>query len=594
MAATIISELDFSTIKEQLKTYLASQSQFADYDYDGSNMSVLLDVLAYNTFQNNFYTNMALGEMFLDSAQLRSSIVSHTKELNYLPRSYRSAQAKVTLSFSPGDSPATITVPKYTKFTTTVNGISYTFSTDETYLIAPTAGVYSQADIYLYEGRIQKEYYDVTASSKFILSNEKVDTNSIVVKVYASSAASADVDTYTVKPNLFGVASTDKVFYLQAAENEKYEVYFGQDSFGREPTTGEVVEITYRISSGASTNGATSFTPSGSIDGYTATVTLQTASNGGAVQETLSDIKYFAPKSIQIQDRAVTESDYVNLLKNNFSEIQTVSVYGGEKIDPPRYGKVIISIDITDSDGISENLKEKYKRFLTERSPLAIDPVIVSPEFLYVQPTIEIYYDTRITSKSAAEIEALARTAITNYSSTYLSDFDKNIRHSKLVRAIDDADTSIVGNDTTLLMVAEISPELNTNTNATIEFRNQLFVDHELHVHIDITKTEPGIKSSLFTYGGDTAFIQDNGLGVLQIITTRAGVGSFFVLNSNVGSVDYATGKVIIKNLNVSAYSGSAIKIFAGPISLDVLGPFDRIISIRDSDVVITVKGAND
>ena len=591
-AATILSELDFDQVKSDLKTFLAGQAAFADYDFEGSNMSVILDILAYNTFYNNFYTNMAISEMFLDSSQLRSSVISHTKELNYIPRSYRSSSATINISFSPNDTPASITIPKYTKFTTTIDGKSYTFSTDEVYVVTPNEGDYSVADVTIYEGRIVKEYFDVASGAKYVLSNKQLDTNSIEVVIYDSSAAGADSNTYTYKANLFGVAQTDKVFYLQGAKEEQYEIYFGQDSFGREPTTGEVIEVTYRVATGPNSDGAATFSAASTIEGYTATVTTSGNSEGGAVQETISSIKYFAPKSIQIQDRSVTESDYVNLLKSNFSEIQSVSVYGGERVDPPRYGRVIVSVDIQNSDGISENLKEKYRKFLTDRSPLAINPIIEEPKFVYVVIDSTVHYNTNITSKSANEIESLVRTALTSYSSTYLADFDKNVRHSRLVRAIDDADISIIGNDTEIKMYAYIVPTLSTNSNFTIEFRNKIFIEHPFSIDDDVELNRPGIKSSLFTYNGDLAYLQDNSAGVLQILTnTAAGV---FILNDNIGTVDYTTGKVIIRNLNVSAYTGSGIKIYAKPDSQDILGPFDRIISIDDSDITLTVKASTD
>lgn len=590
MAETIISELDFNQIKTQLKNFLKGQSQFADYDYDSSNMSVLLDILAYNTFQNSFYTNMALGEMFLDSAKLKSSIVSHTKELNYLPRSYRSSIAKINVSFSPSDSPAYITIPKHTKFTSRVDGTTYTFLTDETNIITPVDGVYSITNVSVYEGRIVKEYFDVTASTKYELSNKRLDTNSIEVVVYDSNVAGAASNSYNYKPNLFGVNATDKVYYLQAAKEDQYEIYFGQNSFGYEPQIGQVVEVTYRVSTGGDSDGAVTFSSSGSIDGYVPTVTTQSSSSGGAERETISSIKYFAPKSIQIQDRAVTESDYRNLLLSNFSEINDVSVYGGERVDPPRYGKVIVSIDIKDADGVSENLKEKYTKFLLDRTSLSIDPVVKDAEYVYISVISNVYYNRNITSKTIGEIESLVRSSISSYSNTYLNSFNKNARHSRLVRAIDDTDASIIGNDTEIKIYAYIVPALNTDSNFTIEFRNPIFIEHELHIDEDVSRNFPGVKSTLFTYNGDTAYLQDNGLGVLQILTNTA--SGAFILNNNVGTVNYTTGKVIIRNINVSNYSGEGIKIYVKPTTLDILGPFDRIIAIDNSDVILNIKDA--
>lgn len=590
MAGTIISELDFNQIKSQLKTFLQGQAQFADYDYDGSNMSVLLDILAYNTFQNSFYTNMALGEMFLDSAQLRSSIVSHAKELNYLPRSYRASTAKVTLSFTPGDTPAFITVPKYTKFTTSVDGVSYTFSTDEVYTVTARNNTYSLADVLIYEGRIEKEYFDVTASTKYILSNKRIDTNSIVVNVYASSAASAEKTSYTFKPNLFNVGSTDKVFYLHPAEQERYEIEFGNGVFGREPLIGEVVEVIYRIATGEEPNGAVTFTATGNISGYPATVTTQSFAEGGAVQESLDSIKFYAPKSIQVQDRAVTESDYVNLMKSNFSEIQSISVFGGEELDPPRYGKVFVSIDTTQGDGVSEALKEVYKRFLLERSPLTVYPEVISADFLYAELISTVYFNNNVSDATPGEIESVVRNAIQSYNTTYLNDFNKNLRVSRISRAIDDSHIAIVANDTEVRMIADFVPTLGLASTITVNFKNRLIIDHPLTLGEDPNLHKPAIRTSSFTYDAKTAYIQDNGRGTLQILTNT--VTGFTILNENIGTVNYVTGRVSISGLNVSAFSGNAIKIYGRLEGQDIVGPKDRVLSIRDIDVEVNVRVA--
>ena len=590
MAETIISELDFNQIKAQLKSFLQGQTQFADYDYDGSNMSVLLDILAYNTFQNSFYTNMALGEMFLDSAKLKSSVVSHTKELNYLPRSYRSSIAKINISFSPSDSPAAITIPKHTKFTTTLDGTTYTFLTDEANIVTPVDGVYSITDVSVYEGRIVKEYFDVTASTKYELSNKRLDTNSIEVVVYDSNVAGAASNSYTHKPNLFGVNATDKVYYLQAFKEDQYEIYFGQNSFGYEPQIGQVVEVTYRVSIGEDANNAKTFASVGSIGGYVPTVTTQSISSGGAEQESLESIKFYAPKSIQIQDRAVTESDYVNLMKSNFSEIQAISVFGGEELDPPRYGKVFVSIDTTQGDGVSEGLKEVYKRFLLERSPLTVYPEVISAEFLYAELISTVYFNINVSDATPGEIESVVRNAISSYNTTYLNDFNKNLRVSRISRAIDDSHPAIVANDTEIRMIADFVPTVGLASTITVNFKNHLIIDHPLTLDEDPNLHRPAIRTSSFTYNGKTAYVQDNGRGTLQILTNT--VSGFTLLDEDVGTVNYVTGRVTITGINVSAFSGNAIKIYARLEGRDIVGPKDRVLSIRNADVEINVRAA--
>lgn len=583
-----ITELDFATIKEALKTFLQSQNQFSDYDFDSSTMSVILDVLAYNTFINNFYTSMAISEMFLDTSQLRSSIMSHAKELNYLPRSYRSAIGKINLTFSPEDEPVSISIPKYTKFTSSIDGSSYTFSTNEAYTVHANSGVYSITGVSLYEGIIEKEYYQAGADTQYIISNKQVDTTSIAVRIYASSDVSATYEEYVYKQNLFNVSATDKVFYLNPTNKDKYEVHFGNDVFGREPVSGEIVEITYLISSGESPNGASSFAAASTISGYTPIITTSSVASGGSEYEDIESIRFNAPKSIQIQDRVVTESDYVNLLKSQFSEIVAVSAIGGERFNPPKYGKVVVLVDTTDGDGVSDNNKQKYYNFLKDRTPLSIDPMIMSAGFFYVDIDCKVYYRNGLTDKSSSAIETLVRSALSSYSTSYLNDFGKILKYSKLVTAIDNADTSISSNDTDVRIVYDFIPTLNTNSSVTIDFGNPIGGDsHALVVGEDITKHNPGIKSSSFTYNGDTCYLQDNGTGTLNILTNT--VDGFRIASYDVGSVEYDTGKVTIQNLNVSAYIGTAIKIYAHPDNLLFITPKDKIIAIRDADVKITV-----
>ena len=321
-----------------------------------------------------------------------------------------------------------------------------------------------------------------------------------------------------------------------------------------------------------------------SISGYPATATLRVSSRNGQEREALESIKYFAPRSIQIQERAVTETDYEILLKNNFPQIQAISVYGGEEADPPQYGKVLIAIDETDVDGLSIANKEKYEDFIRDRTPLAISPSVISPGFMYVQVNTTVYYNTSTTNKSSADIRSLATAAITNFSDTYLADFEKTFRYSKFIAAIDDADDNIISNDTTIRAIIEISPIFEESATFVLPFKNKLV---EASTENDYT---PAIQSSTFVYQGSTAFVRDNGSGVLQIV--RSGnSGTYTLLNNNIGSVDYTTGRVVLTT-TVDSYTGSAIKFYAQIKEKDIIGPRDRIISIRSADININVVGS--
>ena len=588
-----ITELDFFAAKESLKEYLKGQTQFRDYDFNGANMNVLLDVLSYNTYLNNFYTNMAYSEMFLDSAQTRQSVISHAKELNYLPRSCVSAAAKIQIDFTAADNPSFIVVPKNTKFTGRLGNTRFTFSTNRSYTVTQIDGIYCISDVSIYEGKLVSEYYTVTSGStqRFILNNTDVDTSSISVAVRTSSANNSASTEYTSRENIFGVADVDPVFYIQPTDSDSYEISFGKNAFGKQPVVNNVVEVSYRISSKDAPNGIQTFT-SENIAGYPVTITTIAKADGGNNRETNESIKFFAPKSIQIQDRAVTESDYEILLKNKFPEIQAISVFGGEELTPPRYGRVVVAVDVQNAEGVSENNKNTYYAFLKERCPIGIEPIIMSPEFMFLNVEVDVYYNTKTTTASEADIRTAVQNAIIAYSNTNLSDFRKTFRFSKMGYEIDKANVNILSNDTEVLAIIPIIPILNTTASYTLNFKNQLILDHPITAGEIVADHKPAIKSSQFTYNGGTAFIQDDGIGVLQIIRPTA--TGFVYLNRNIGSVNYTTGKVVITNLSVSAYTGSDLKIYGRTLSKDIAAPKDRIITIRESDINISVFGVRE
>jgi hypothetical protein len=574
-STTKFTELDFNQIKTNLKEYLRGQDRFKDYDFEGSNMSVLLDILAYNTYQNNFYTNMAISEMFMDSAQLRDSVVSHAKGLGYLPRSRKSARALVNVRVAAPSTAVSVTIPRKTRFTAVCGNQVYTFYSDATVSVEPVNGVFTYTALPIYEGRYVTELFDVTEDNQsFELSNATVDIDSIKVYVRDTDEASSTRTEYLRKQNLFGVATSDQVFYVEASFDDKYKIEFGRDLFGAQPVVGNVVEIEYRTCLADEPNGANNFSPATTINGYTATVISNTVAEGGAERETKESIQFFAPKALQIQERAITEADYRILLKNRFSEINAVSVYGGEELDPPRYGRVAVAVDIAGTDGISTTLQSKYSDFLKDVSPLSIEPIFVSPQYMYVQLNTKVYYNLNKSALTTTEIRTKALDAIANYSINSLSDFGKTYRHSKLTAAIDDADANIVSNETTARLVLTDQPVLNTTRSYELKFNNPI----------------SAVTSSAFvTSNGNTAVLKDNGSGVMQIV--RSGTGDTVVYNSNIGTVDYTTGLVMLNNFGVQSYTGSELQILATPTNLDVYSPKDRVVRIRSTDVTISVQG---
>jgi len=588
------TKLDFDEIRLNLKTYLSAQEQFKDYDFDGSNMSVLLDILAYNTFQNNYYSNMVFSEMFLDSAQLRDSVVSHAKELNYLPRSMHSAQSTVSLRINAADSPVSITVPRGTKFKAVCGTEVFTFVTSDSYSVYPNNGSYTISGVDVYEGKIIKEYYTVTGDERqeFIINNKNVDTNSVRVRIRDNVDVDSSKSEYQVKGNIYGVLETDEVFYIEPASAERYKVTFGRNAFGYQPVVGNVVEIEYRVTRGIEANGATNIQIIDQPDGYDAIVTFSQKAEGGQDVESTDSIKFFAPKSIQVQDRAVNSKDYEILLKNRFSEISAVSVYGGEELDPPRFGKVAISADVQSGYALTSSAISRYIEYLNDISPLAIEPIFVKPQYMYANVDTTVYYNTNTTTSSATDIKNDVLGSIANFSITELSDFNKTMRYSHLTRYIDDSNSSIVSNDTTVKAVIAISPITGLLFSEEIKFNNSLILDHPLTLGEDIRNHDPAIASSNIVYRGETGYIVDGGNGNLHIIQTNG--SDFTFLKQNIGTVDYQTGRVVINNLLIDSYTGTDLRFYAKLRGKDIAAPKDRIIKIRPSDVTVRVSGVRE
>lgn len=594
MAKLNISELDFESIKAQLKDYLRNQTQFKDYNFEGSNMSVLLDVLAYNTFQNNFYTNMAINEMFLDSAVLRNSIVSHAKELNYLPRSRKSARAVVRVTIQDNTiSGQTVTIPQYSIFTSNYLGQNFEFVTDKTYVARKTApGTFVADNVEIFEGvmlaTFEREGYFVDENGilRVILSNEDADVDSLAV--FVDAEATEDQNVFIRKNDIFGVGPLDKVFYVEPYIDGRYTIYFGNNVFGFQPQEFEDIRVRYRVTSGPEGNGAFSFSTEPQQPSTTITVQTIQAAAGGEDRETLESIRYFAPKSIQIQERAITTNDYEILLKQRFPEIRAVSAYGGEELDPPKFGKVAISVYLGEGrEGLSNTLSSAYIDYLKEKSPLGIEPIFVDSEFLYACLNIEININQKITTKSPAEIEALVRDAIREYVTDNLDDFDTTLRLSKLSAAIDSTDISIISDSIYANPYIEYSPDLNINLNPSFKFYAQLIKPYPFKESNGFEDYKPSVKSSVFTYNNVSSYLQDDGLGKIQVVTSD--ITNPQVVNPNIGSVDYATGEINLVNFKTGGFTGSGIKIMVTTKKDDITSPSGRIFFIKDSDITINI-----
>lgn len=583
--------LDFSSLKNNLKTFLRTNTQFKDIDYEGSNINVLLDVLAYNAYLNAFYTNMVASEMFLDTAQLRDSIVSHAKELNYVPRSFTSAKATVNVSITPTTAVNTLLIPKYTSFTSRVGSNTYTFVTTESQVVTSAAnGVFTKT-VDIFEGAIKTETFVMNyanSSQRFVISNPTVDTSSLDVTVYEDGGQT--IQTYTLGTQLYSVTNTSKVFFIQPAQNQQYELIFGDNVFGRKPKDGSTIVARYRASSGELPNGATVFSSDGPIDGHTnVSVTTISTATGGAVGETNESIRYNAPRAFQAQNRAVTASDYETLLKNQFSDIKAISVYGGEEASPPRYGRVFVCVDVADADGAPELRKQSYLSYIKDKSPLTIQVEFVDPSFVYVGVDSVVYFNANETNKTTSDIETTVKGAISTFNTVNLSDFKKTLNYSSFVAAIDDSESSILSNDTELTLIKRVFPLLNQEYAFTVTVDNKL--QQEQGRKLAVTEAHFGhtLTSSAFTCDGVRCLLIDDSLGNVYIAVEEATTIRALRI---VGTLDYETGTLNVNtSFNISAYEGNYIELRFKTLSRNIVSKTNTIIAIDPLDVTVTAVG---
>jgi len=514
-----ISQLDFDGIKDNLKTFLSQQDEFTDYDFEGSGMNVLLDVLAYNTHYIGYNANMLANEMYLDSADQRASVVSLAKQVGYTPRSAVASQATIDVLVNNATG-ASITMSRGTKFTTTVDGTNYSFVNNAAVSITPSDGVYKFSNLVVYEGTYLNYKYTANTSDtdqRFIIPNDNVDTTTLTVKVQESSSDST-TNTYTLATGITGIESTSKVYFLQEVENGRFEVYFGDGVLGQAIADGNIVILDYIVCNRDEPNGATTFTLSGTVGGFSnVTITTINNANGGDDPETIKSIKYNAPRDYTSQDRAVTADDYKVLVKSLYANAQSVQVYGGEDAATPDYGKVYVSIKAKSGSNLTEVTKNSIVASLKSYAVASITPVIIDPETTYITLTITFKYDSSLTTKDVSTLQTNVSDAITSYNTSTLEDFTGMFRYSAVTKTIDGADTSILSNITTIKLYKYITPTLNSALKYTLSFNNAFYNPHSEH-----NKTAGGIVSSTgFKINDDSStnehFLDDDGDGNIRV-----------------------------------------------------------------------------
>jgi hypothetical protein len=476
----VVSELDFSEIKANLKNFLRDQSEFSDFDFEAAGINVLLDILAYNTHYMAFYNNMIANEMFLDTAILRDSVVSHAKMLGYTPRSSVAARAMINLQIirPSGDTTASLTLPKFTKFQSTpIDGISYTFVNLDARTVDydPTCNRFCFDDLFIYQGQPLTYTFTYNAtnnpSQSFELPDAGIDTGTLSVIVQESSS-SLRRESYTLSTDATTVTSNSAVYYLDETQNGKYKIYFGDGIIGKSLTNGNLVIVSYIRTEGAAANKSNAFTLIETVGGFTNSIVFpMSAASGGTSQESISQIRFTAPKAYVSNGRGVTKDDIIAIVNRNYPYFEAVNVWGGEENVPPVYGKIFIAAKPTAGFEITESEKlTVINDIIKPVSVVTVIPEFVDVDYNYLNVFVDFYFDPTKTNRSADSLRALVRNAIINFRNTDLNNFNSRFKISRLLRNIDDSEVSISYSDAVVTITKRLIPQVGASRNYTLDF----------------------------------------------------------------------------------------------------------------------------
>ena len=572
-----LSEVDFSDIRTNLKSYLSTQTQFQDYDFEGSAISTLLDVLAYNTHYNAFYANMLANEMFLDTAQQRDSVVSRAKELNYLPISAKGSSANVTLTFNGvASTVGNFDIAANSTFSTTIDDITYTYVTPQAYTVVNNNNNFVK-EITITEGEPLQHRWtvDTSAPVQYILPNHDIDVDSIKV-VVQESATDTTKTTFTRATNIVAVSDTSTVYFLHETIDEKHEITFGDGILGKPVKNNNIIIVDYRVCNGTTTNGANTFsvgTVTAGASFSSVDLVLKSKATGGRELESVDDVKFNAPKNYETQNRAIIAEDFSRILLNENSDLSSVTSFGGEEREPAVFGKVYIAVKPLVEQYVTEARKNELKLSINDRTPIAVDPVLIDPEYLYVIPTVTVRFDEKTTTQTTDALVALVKAALVDYNTDNLNKFKKRLRFSRLTRAVDNVDKAIFNTEMTLSLQNRFVPDVNLSQQYILKFKNKL--------------TKSTLSSTQFTFDGYQAFFGDDGLGKVTIFRFDSALEKV-IIKDNTGTIDYDTGEVNIKAFQPTAFEGIEIKVDATPVNLDVVPTQETIIMIDSEAATIS------
>jgi|13_taG_2_1085334.scaffolds.fasta_scaffold00674_4 hypothetical protein len=578
-----ITDINFDGLRNSFIQFLEGQNDFKDYDFEGSTMSTLLDLLAYNTYYNAMYTNFASNEMFLDSAIIRENVVSRAKMLGYLPGSASGSRAILEVTITPEDQPESITIPKDTEFTTTVDGITYEFVTPRAFVIDGESGSYT-GNVEIIQGSPTTQQFFVNPNNpvKYQLTNENIDIDSLQVQVQVSES-NTTVETYNVYEDVTVVTGNTAAYFISETGEDQYEIEFGNGVIGKKPILGNLVLANYRTCAGDVTNGANTFSAPEALGGY-ASFNYSTVSSavGGGFAEEINSIKFNAPKFYQSQNRLVTPNDFKTIITGENADVESVSVWGGQQNVPPVYGKVYIATKPSTGTYLSELRKREIAATLESRSVQSIEPVIVDPLYLFLTPTITAIYDPALTTDTGADLINLFKQQLISFEDTTLNEFKRTYFGSTLTRELAALDPAILGVDVDIDMQKRFTHDINLGQfTYVLDFENPVFHPQDGYIG--------AISSSGFVdENGFTLYVDDDGFGTLRYYYLNSANIRVYT-NTQAGSVDYNTGQVILDAFNPTSIPNATgtMKINATAASQIIEPKRAQVLVLADSRITV-------
>ena len=598
MPFTKFTNLDFDQIRVQIKSYLRANSNFKDFDFEGSNFSVLIDTLAYNTYITAFNSNMIVNESFLDSATVRENVVSLARNIGYVPRSRSAAKANISFSFNTTSTSPTATLSAGLVCVGTIENSNYVFSIPNDIVTTIVNGVATFDNIDVFQGTFLRKQFVVDGSldQRFLLDNSFIDSSTIVVKVKGLSDTGTLGREYTLSDNILNVDSTSEIYLIQEARDERYELLFGDGYFGKKLENGAVISATYIITDGKDGNGPTNFSYSGRVvddlgnpivPSNNITITTNSAAANGGDIESVDSIKYFAPRIYASQYRAVTARDYEAIIQSIYPNTESVAVVGGEELDPPEFGQVLISIKPKNGDYVSHCDKQNIQSKLKNYSLSGINQRIIDLKVLYVEIDSAVYYNSSQVS-NVNEVKSKVMRVLNTFSTSNINKFGGRFKYSKLGQIIDGSDVSITSNITRVIIRRNLKCLLNQSA------------QYELCYGNSFKKNMSGfnIKSTGFTLANQTGTLYftdvpdaTGDMGVLSVVRQSSDSNEYTVIVKSAGSIDYKKGEIIVNTLTITSTvkANNIIEIQAFPDSNDVIGLKDLYLSFSVADSTINM-----